>query len=162
MTHNPEKGSRLSVSEPRRTPPRALSDEEIRVLRLVGDTLIPATADNPAASDVAEFDQRAARAMAILWKQFDQLTALLSDLSTVSQEDMFAMLRDIEKFRNADFYFLSLVVVSAYLYSPQIKERLNYPDPHRDTPGLFDAADELSSGILDPVVERGPIYVPVP
>ena len=43
--------------------------------------------------------------------------------------------------------------------TPQIMELIGYPGQHRDAAGLEDAANELDTGILDPVLERGYIYV---
>jgi len=43
--------------------------------------------------------------------------------------------------------------------SDEIKNTLHYPAPHPNPASMFEIADELSSGILDPVIERGPIFV---
>ena len=54
---------------------------------------------------------------------------------------------------------LSSILAGAYFMTPQVKELIGYPGQHRDPAGLEDAANELETGILDPVLERGLIYV---
>jgi hypothetical protein len=43
--------------------------------------------------------------------------------------------------------------------TPQIMALIGYPGQHRDPAGLEDAANELETGILKPVLERGYIYI---
>ena len=50
---------------------------------------------------------------------------------------------------------LSSIIAGAYFMTPQVKELIGYPGQHRDPAGLEDAANELETGILDPVLERG-------
>ncbi len=133
----------------------------MRVLRLVADTLIPAADSNPSGSAIEDFEGLTAQALAILDARFDQLVAVMADLSSVSAADMWDRLRGFNSDRADDFYWLSMVVVAAYLYSPEVKAALSYPTPHPNPSGMFDVAEELESGILDPVIERGPIYVKV-
>lgn len=152
---------RLSVSMPRQAPPRNFTDLEMQTLRVVADTLIPAANGNPSGSGLAKFEGLVTRAAAILDKHFATLTAILGELSAIPSEQMWDRLRELEAQDNETFYLLSTLLAGAYLYSDEMKAELQYPAPHRNPPGLFDAADELSTGILDPVIERGPIFVRV-
>ncbi len=40
----------------------------------------------------------------------------------------------------------------------QVAAALGYPRPHRSPIDALQIADELETGILDPVVERGPLH----
>jgi hypothetical protein len=82
----------------------------------------------------------------------------LAELSSISSEKLWDCLETLNRERQSVFYPLSLLVLGIYIYSPELKESLGYPAPHQNYAELFDAADELASGILDPVVERGSIY----
>ena len=151
--------TRLSVSRTKRAARRALTEDEMRILRLVADTLIPAAEGKLSGSAVKDFERLTGQALAILDARFDQLTAVMADLSPVSAADMWDRLREFNSVRADDFYWLSMVVVAAYLYSPEMKATLGYPTPHPNPYDLFEVAEELESGILDPVIERGEIYV---
>lgn len=43
---------------------------------------------------------------------------------------------------------------------PAVRARIGYPGQRRDPARLEEAADQISDGILDPVLARGPIYTP--
>ncbi|MBY3301178.1 hypothetical protein HFO10_35760 [Rhizobium laguerreae] len=152
---------RLSVSRPSAAPPRPFTDMELQTLRTVADALIPPQDDFRSGSAVSKFDQLVTNAAAILDKHFDLLTGVLEELRVTPGTEMWDRLKKLEAENGEAFYILSTLIVGAYIYSDEMKSELNYPTPHRNPPGLFDAADELSSGILDPVIERGPIYLAV-
>lgn len=149
---------RLSVSRPSSAPPRDFTEAELQTLRIVADTLIPSDVDFRSGSALSQFDQLVTRAAAILDRHFDMVTTVVGELSATPPSAMWERLKRLEAEDGEAFYYLSTLIVGAYIYSDEMKAELNYPAPHRNPPNLFDAADELSSGILDPVIERGPIY----
>jgi hypothetical protein len=57
---------------------------------------------------------------------------------------------------------LSAVLAGAYLLVPEVKSAVGYPGQRRDPAGLEEAVDEISDGILDPVLERGHFFVATP
>ena len=150
---------RLSVSRPKKAPPRDLTAAEMATIRRVADTLIPAGDGLTSGGTVADFENLATRAAAILDKTFPLLVAALEMLSTVPQDDLWDTLKSLAADDDSGFNTISTLVVGVYLYSNEVKEQLNYPVPHRNPPDLFDAADELSSGILDQVISSGFTYV---
>jgi hypothetical protein len=150
---------RLSVSTPRRLPPRALTAEEMATLRRIADTLIPPGDGLTSGGSVAEFEALATRAAAILDKSFDALTAVLETLANVPQDALWETLKSLSEKGDVGFNTVSMLLVGVYLYSDEGKAQVDYPPPHPNPPGLFDAADELSSGILDPVMSGGFTYV---
>lgn len=150
---------RLSVSKLQRRPSRDLTLRELETFTLIADTLIPGTEDNPAGSAVKNFSALVTQAVAILDSRFEQLTSNLAELAAAKAEEMWERLRELSVSRPDDFYWLSTVVVAAYLYAPEIKEKLGYPTPHPNPADMFEVAEELSSGILEPVIQRGPVYI---
>lgn len=59
------------------------------------------------------------------------------------------------------FHLVSGIVAGAYFMTPENMARVGYPGQRREVPGPTEAADDLDGDILDPVVERGPIYLSV-
>ena len=149
---------RVSVSRLRKNPPRPLGPTEIETLRRVADTLIPPGHGVLSGSAIPEFEILVTKAAAILDKGFPQLVALLEELAPIADEGLWPALEAIAARDVAGFYTLSTIVAGAYLYSNEVREQLDYPLPHSNPPGLFDAADELSSGILDPVMTSNFTY----
>jgi len=152
---------RLSVSRISKAPPRAISVEEMATIRRVADTLIPSGDRLLSGSAVTNFEALVTRAAAILDKLFPELIAALALLSTIPQDQLWGVLESMSAKNDPGFQTLSMVITGAYLYSDEIREQLNYPLPHRNPPDFFDAADELSSGILDPVMASDFTYIKV-
>jgi hypothetical protein len=69
-------------------------------------------------------------------------------------------LRALHADQPRQFQALSAVVAGAWLLVPAVRARIGYPGQRRDPARLEEAADQISDGILDPVLARGPIYTP--
>lgn len=149
---------RLSVSKPKKLPPRPLTAEEMATLRRIADTLIPPGDGLLSGAGVAEFDALATKAAAILDKTFDLLADILKRLENVPQDELWDVLKSLAEADDAGFNTVSTLLVGVYLYSDEVKAQLAYPVPHRNPPDFFDAAEELSSGILDPVMSGSFTY----
>jgi hypothetical protein len=156
-----EAPDRLSVSRPGKTPPRPFSAIEIETLRRIADTLIPAADGHPSGGSLAEFAGLAAQAAAILAKSFGIIVAAIEHFSTIAPDEMWSSLEAFASAEEDSFYMLSMMISAMYLYSNEMKSSLNYPSPHRNPPEMFEIADELSSGILDPVMSGEFTYVKV-
>ena len=154
-----EPPDRLSVRDVRRASRRELLPIELAALGRVADALIPAVDGHLAGSAVAGFERRAHSAMAILDREFDAIIDTLEALRDVPSAALFEELRGLSFANPRTFYFLSLVVTGIYLYSDEIVAELGYPRPHRNPIDEMQIADELETGILEPVVQRGPRYV---
>jgi hypothetical protein len=150
---------RLSVPPRRTKPPRALSDTEHTTLMRIADTLIPESGPNPRASDAREFGPYLQLALAARADVFDAVVKAVNDLADVADHDMHDALKKM--WANDKFTFdpLSSIIAGAYFMTPQVKGLIGYPGQHRDPAGLEDAANELETGILEPVLDRGYIYV---
>lgn len=150
---------RLSVPVRDTRPPRQLGDTELTTLLRIADTLIPAAGPNPKASEAENYLKYLNLALTARGDAFDAVIGALDALAAVSDGDLRAALRQMWSTDKATFDPLSAIVAGAYFMTPQIMELIGYPGQHRDTAGLEDAANELETGILDPVIERGYIYV---
>ncbi len=152
---------RLSVPEYRPLPPRALTAAELSTLLAVADTLIP---DGPAGrtpSRTPDYPRWLDRALAARRDAFDRVLALVAELGRLPRERLGAELRRLAGDPDSGFTELSTVVAGAYLLVPQVREAIGYPgQAHRPAP-FDEAAEQIMDGILDPVIERGPIFRPV-
>jgi hypothetical protein len=151
--------SRLSVPPRTTKPPRPLTDGEQATLLRIADTLIPAAGPNPKASDAEEFPAYLHLALAARADVFDAVLKAVNDIADVADDNLRDALKTM--WANDKFTFdpLSSIIAGAYFMTPQVKELIGYPGQHRDPAGLEDAANELETGLLDPVLERGYIYV---
>ncbi len=67
-------------------------------------------------------------------------------------------LRGLHAEEPGQFQALSAVVAGAWLLTPTVRARIGYPGQRRDPARLEEAVDQISDGILAPVIARGPIY----
>lgn len=150
---------RLSVPTRHTSPPRELTNDELVALLRIADCLIPASGPNPKASDAKGYVQYLNLALSARSDVFDAVMSAVAKLAEIADDDLWAALRRMCSEDKFSFDPLSSVVAGAYFMTPQVKELIGYPGQHRDVAGLEEAANELATGILDPVIERGPIYV---
>ncbi|MGW0634956.1 hypothetical protein [Nocardia salmonicida] len=150
---------RPSVPPRRLLPPRPLDQRQWAGLLRIADCLIPAVGPNPAASEAEDYGRYLELALAARADAFETILRVIDDLAGVPDEELRAALKQLWAQDNAAFDPVSNVVAGAYFMTPQVKALIGNPGPHRDPAGLEEAADELASGILDPVVERGHFYV---
>jgi hypothetical protein len=144
-----------NVSVPRAVrAPRPLSQDEQTVLALVADVLVPGRDDTPAASAEPGFWDAVAVALDARADAFGDITALLEELSSTGQDQLWDRLRSLDADRPAEFQALSTVIAGAWLLTPGVRDRIAYQGQRSDKAGLDEAADEISSGVLDPVLER--------
>lgn len=151
--------ARLSVPPRRTAPPRPLTAREQETLLRIADTLIPAAGPNPKPTDVPGFIPYLHLALAARADAFNAVIDAVDKLAGVADD----LLRDALKTLWAEdkpvFDPLSSIIAGAYFMTPQVTDLIGYPGQHRDPAGLEDAANELETGILDAVLQRGHIYV---
>jgi hypothetical protein len=75
-----------------------------------------------------------------------------------------AVLETLRAQSRTSFEFFAFAVAGAYLINPRIRKMLGYPGPTpAKNPAFPDEAESyLEDGILDVVIQRGPIYRPTP
>lgn len=153
------KPPRPSVPPRRLLPPRPLDQRQWQGLLRIADALIPAVGPNPVASAAEDYGRYLELALAARADAFETILRVIDDVAEVPDTELRAALKQLWAKDNAAFDPVSNVVAGAYFMTPQVKALIGYPGQHRDPAGLEEAADELASGILDPVLERGHFYV---
>ena len=156
MTSNSQ---RLSVPQRLTKPPRELSESELAMLLRIADCLIPADGPNPKASDAVDYTAYLRLALGARSDAFDTVISGAEQLADVPDSGLWQALKTLWAEDKATFDPLSSVLAGAYFMTPQIKELIGYPGQHRDPAPLEEAANELATGILDPVLERGHFYI---
>lgn len=130
----------------------SLGNEQLTRICTIAAILLPGAAGSPAPGSLAEFEglvQRAAHALSCESSALDEAIARLpaelswNTLSAYASEEP------------ESFELLALLVVGAYFMSPNVLAALGLPAGDRRPAPLEQAVDELSSGILDAVLDRG-------
>jgi hypothetical protein len=134
--------------------PRPLDDEERAVVARVADTLIPASRGAPGASAEPGFWGALAVALDARADAFADITTALAQLDSTGMEDLWNELQALDADRPSVFQALSTVIAGAWLLTPGVRDRIGYHGQRADKAGIEEAADEISSGVLDPVIER--------
>lgn len=151
---------KLSVPAVRKALPRQLTEQELATATRLADVLIHGDTEVGAPSTFAEFREFLDVALTARSDAFD---VVVEQLNTVADEsDLKAWLRRCHDKSPEVFHSLSSVLAGAYLLIPQVRQAIGYPGQRRDPADLEEAVDQLSDGVLDPVIERGYIYTPAP
>jgi hypothetical protein len=130
-----------------------LSESELAAVRAVAEVLIPGDEGSPAISEVEGYDalvRQAARALG------PELQDLRNAIAAVPQPISWDAMAGFERDRPQAFEIVSTTATAAYFMSPQVLRSLGYPTGQRSAPPFDLAAEEIGSGILEPVLERGP------
>jgi len=151
---------RLSVPRIRKTLPRPLTEDELATLTALADTLCGPSNRVAPPSQHEEFQALLELALATRDDSFDAITAATA--AARETEDREAWLRKLHDEEPKVFQALSAVLAGAFLMVPVVREAVGYPGQHRSPAKIEEAVDEISDGILDPVLERGHFFVPTP
>lgn len=133
----------------------SLSTGEFQRFKTLADLLMPATAKLPAAGSVKEYESLVATAIDAASVPLDDFRSALAALP-VSLD--WPALRSFAASHPKQFETLSLIASGAYVMAPDLLNRLGFPAERRNPAGPMDAADEYETGILEPVVNRGPVF----
>jgi hypothetical protein len=129
-----------------------LSREQVARARAAAVVLLPGSTTSSAAALLPDFDdllQRAAVAVD------DGAGALAVAIEALPEELNWETLSAFANCDPVSFGQVSLLTIGAYFMSPSILEGLGLPTGERRPANREQAVDELSTGILDPVFERG-------
>jgi hypothetical protein len=147
--------ARLSVPVHPKRLERELTPAEVAMLIAIGDVLIPASPTMPAPSQIEDFAGWLNRAMLALPHAFVTITGALADFAQAAAEVDAVSVRALSDSEPATFQAVSTVIAGAYLMVPDVRRRIGYPGQERNHPRFDEAADELATGIMDPVLGRG-------
>ena len=136
-----------------------LSDEQRERLGAIADELIAGGAGMPSATGAEVHSVWIDRVMAARLDMAEAVREVLAREGSAAE--VVAGLQDEAQDLFGTFAF---AVAGAYLMNPRIRRELGYPGPQpMRNPALPDEAESyLEDGILDAVIDRGPIYRPTP
>lgn len=124
----------------------------------IADVLIPAAEGMPSASEVGVPGRWLDRLLEVRPELGPRLLQLLAAVGA----DPVAYAESALAAGTAEIEELLAIATQAYYMSPKVRKRLRYPG-QKGRPVRPDEADYyLRDGLLDPVIERGPIYRQVP
>ncbi len=150
---------RLSVPVRESTTPRKLSSDEVQALISVADVLCAGDGSLPLPSALPTYRKALATALVARIDAFWSVVNTLSALPSGDGASLADHLRNMHSDRPEAFQPLSAIAAGAYLLTPEVSAAIGYEGQIRNYPGLEDAVDDLSDGILEPVIERGERYI---
>ncbi len=135
----------------------ALNTAQRARLAQLADALIAGGYGLPSASDAQVHEVWGDR---VLELRPDLLDLVLNVASREASTDPNAELQRLRRVEPATFEGFAYFVSSAYLINPRVRKILGYPgDAPKPNPAFPDEAEfYLSDNILQPVIDRGPIY----
>lgn len=124
-------------------------------LAALADVLIPAAEGMPAASEADVAGKWLDRVAVV---RPDILPDLVRVLDEATGKDPAAEVRRLQESPDSGFGALALAATGAYYLNPRIRRLIGYPGQKPNPPYPDEADYYLEGGLLDPVLERGPIY----
>jgi hypothetical protein len=132
-----------------------LGPEQRARLARIADELIPEGEGMPSAREV---DVAGAQLDHVLRARPDLSPALARGLSAEVDAPAEAWLRTLETDDPDAHEALVLAVVGGYYLHPKVRELLGYPGQRGEEVRSDEYLSYVAEGLLDPVLERGPIY----
>lgn len=128
-------------------------------LAALADALIPGGAGMPSASAAGVHEAGIDRALACR----PDLRELFTDVIGVDAKPREALDR-LRAEEPGVFDRFAVTIAGIYFMNPDVRRLVGYPGdaPQRKRARPGEAEEYLKDGILDPVIERGPIYRPTP
>jgi hypothetical protein len=125
---------------------------------MLADALCTGNRTPPVArpSESAQFKDTLQIALAARSDVFEEIVAALHQ--SASAADPAQWLRQLSTEAPSLYASLSAILAGAYLMTPEVKSYVRYPGQGKNRAPWQQIGDELATGILDPVIDRGPIY----
>ncbi len=134
-----------------------IENKDRSTLAGLADVLIPASAGFPSASQVGVAAEGLDQVLAVRPDLAKPLKVILQSAKGRNPAEVVAQLQDENP---ASFAALAEIVAGAYFMNPQVRVAIGY---HGQVPQpLASRPDHLNDGLLQPVIDRGPIYRPTP
>ncbi|MXZ77018.1 MAG: hypothetical protein F4Z06_01925 [Acidimicrobiia bacterium] len=140
--------------------PAETSDIDIGRLTALADVMLPAAHGMPAVSDVEAVESYLAQVLG--WR--DDLRQPLVRAVDALDPTSFTVDR-LMAFHEEDedaYVALTSAVAACYYFSPVVRELIGYPGQVAKTYDPYAYTEWVAEGLLDPVVERGPIWREAP
>jgi hypothetical protein len=136
----------------------ALTDSETGAIRAVAEVLIPGDGISPPSGEVDGYDGLVDQAARALGPELDDLRSAIASLP---QPISWATLKQFADEQPQPFELVSTTATAAYFMSTTVLSSLGYPTGQRSAPPFDLAAEEIGSGITDPVLAHGSRVRPV-
>ena len=136
---------------------RTLTQQQRQTLAGLGDELIPSAEGMPSASEADVHGDWVDRVLEV---RPDVAENLIRVLDAASGQDPMEEIRRLNSDSPEDLATLGLVVTGAYYLNSRVRQAIGYPGQKPNPPYPDEADYYLRDGLLDPVVERGPIWRP--
>lgn len=132
----------------------AITPELRGVLAALAQSMIPGGLGMPSATEADVAGARLDEALAARPDLEAPLAALLERLAGLDAAEAERRLRADREALD----LFALVVIGGYMMDPAVGAALSYPGQQPRPVNPFDINDVVDEGLLDPVIERGPIY----
>ena len=129
-----------------------LSRRQLDLVRATAAILLPGTSESPSPNALPDFDELVQHAAGALGGVGP---ALATAIDALPPEPSWENLAALAKRDPTSFELVALLAVGAYFMSHQVLGSLGLPTGERRPAHREQVVDELSTGILDPVLERG-------
>jgi len=134
-----------------------LTSAERQLLAALADLLIPAGNGFPSASEAGAANEGLDQLLAVRPDLLNPLKSLLLRARDRSPTEFIA---ELQRNDSAAFGVLAELVPGAYFLNPDVRTKLKY-DGQSARP-IDPREDYLEDGLLQSVIDRGPIYRPTP
>ena len=151
----------LSVPVQPKHPPRSLTEVELIGVLRIADVLIPDQGELSSARCAPDFERWLERALAARPESFELFVSEGKRFCDLTDAEVDGEVRAMARDRPEIFQPVSAIIAGAYLMIPVIRKAIGYPGQHASRAPFDQAMEEITDGIMDPVLERGYIYTPV-
>ena len=140
--------------------PAETADIDIGRLTALADVMLPAAHGMPAVSDVKAVESYLAQVLS--WR--DDLCQPLVRAVDALDPNAFtvARLAALHEEDEDAYVALTTAVAACYYLSPVVRELIGYPGQVAKTYDPYAYTEWVAEGLLDPVVERGPMWREAP
>jgi len=128
-------------------------------LNEVACLLLPGDGASPSAKDVHGLEELIAQALVAIGPEVE---VVQRGLRVLPIHLTWESLREFSEKHPVEFEVIATVVSGAYFMSVDVLDSIGYPHGPRKAPRNDLVADELGSGLLDPVLDRGSILREAP
>lgn len=132
-----------------------LDTKDLARLTALAEILVPGTDAMPAPGAIDGFEALLTSAIAACGLSQDEIRSALNAMPAKLDWET---VRDYSARHSAHFENLAMIASGAYLMAPGVLERLGFPEDRRNPAGAMEAAEEYETGILEPVIKRGPCF----
>jgi hypothetical protein len=137
-----------------------LTPAHVDLLGRIADVLLTSTRGAPVPTELGGFAGWTLRAARARSRTMDPVVAALA---AIDAGDVEGSLRRLESSASAGFELIASIAVGAYTMHPDVMAAVGYPEPRRAPVPFDQSAEELASGVLDPVLGIGrPLLRPAP